>query len=186
MFSSIKLSRLNTCAQIYCNDLQWTAIYPMNNKGEAHLTLSQFLSTHGAPDFVITDGAKQLIKGKFRRKAREAGVHCKEVEPYSPWSNLAESGIRELKRATRRAMLKRPSPKDLWGYCLELQALIRSNTAHDLFQLESEVPSTWMGNSKYVQPLTPQLRRPEVLLSPKWILQMKTPLILSLMRMPTQ
>jgi hypothetical protein len=43
-------------------------------------------------------------------------------------------------------MLKRPSPKDLWDYCLELQALIRSNTAHNLFQLESEVPFTWMGN----------------------------------------
>ena len=38
------------------------------------------------------------------------------------------------------------SPKDLWDYCLELQALIRSNAAHDLFQLDSEVPSTWMGN----------------------------------------
>ena len=43
-------------------------------------------------------------------------------------------------------MLKQLSPKDLWDYCLELQALIRSNTAHNLFQLKSEVPSTWMGN----------------------------------------
>jgi hypothetical protein len=145
MFSSVPSSRGNTCAQIYCNDLQWTAIYPMKSKKEAHLSLSSFMSTHGAPDFLISDGAKEMTQGDFRRKAREAGVHCKEVEPYSPWSNMAEAGIRELKRATRRAMLKRPSPKDLWDYCIELQATIRSNTAHDLYQLESEVPATWMG-----------------------------------------
>ena len=84
MFSSIKSSRNNNCAQIYCNDLQWTAVYPMVTKGEAHLSLSKFMSTHGAPDFMISDGAKELTQGEFRRKAREAGVHCKEVEPYKP------------------------------------------------------------------------------------------------------
>jgi hypothetical protein len=95
---------------------------------------------------MISDGAKEQTEGQFRRKAREAGVHCKEVEPYSPWSNMAEAGIRELKKATRRAMLKTSSPKDLWDYCLELQAQIRSNTAHDLYQLGTEVPATYMGN----------------------------------------
>jgi hypothetical protein len=146
MFSTIPSSRENTCAQVYCNDLQWCAVYPMKSKRDAHLSLSSFLSTHGAPDFLISDGAYELTKGEFRHKAREAGVHCKEVESYSPWSNLAESCIRELKQATRRAMLKRPSPKDLWDYCLELSAQIRSHTAHDLFQLNSEVPSTFRGN----------------------------------------
>ena len=57
----------------------------MATKGEAHLALSKFLSTHGAPDFFISDGATELTQGEFRRKAREAGVHSKEVEPYSPW-----------------------------------------------------------------------------------------------------
>jgi hypothetical protein len=146
MFSSIESSRKNRVAQIYCNDLHWMAIYPMQSKKDAHLSLSSFMSTHGAPDFMISDGAKEEIEGHFCRKAREAGVHCKEVEPYSPWYNMAEAGIRELKRATRRAMLKTSSPKDLWNYCLELQAKIRSNTAHDLFQLGSEVPATYMGN----------------------------------------
>jgi hypothetical protein len=100
MFSSVKSSRENTCEQIYCNDLQWTAIYPIKSKGEVHLSLSSFLSTQGAPDLLRTDGVKELTEGKFRRKAREAGVHCKEVEPYSGWSNMAEAGIRELKHAT--------------------------------------------------------------------------------------
>ena len=101
LFSSVKSSRNHTCAQMFCKDLQWTAVYPMTTKGEAHLGLSKFLSTHGAPDFLIANGATELTQGKFRRKAREAGVHSKEVEPYSSWSNLAEASIRELKRATR-------------------------------------------------------------------------------------
>ena len=62
---------------------------------------------------------------------------------------MVEAGIRELKRATRHAMLKRPSPKDLWDYCIELQAKIRSHPAHDLYQLEGEVPATWMGNGTF-------------------------------------
>lgn len=76
MFSLVISSRESNCVQIYCNDLQWTAIYPMQSKGEAHLSLSSFMSTCGALDFMISDGAKgELTKGEFRRKAREAGVH---------------------------------------------------------------------------------------------------------------
>ncbi len=58
--------------------------------------------------------------------------------------NRAEGTIRELKRATRRAMLKAQSPKRLWDYCLELQAKIRSNTAHDITTLGGQTPETLM------------------------------------------
>jgi hypothetical protein len=67
------------------------------------------------------------------------------MEPYSPWMNRAEGTIRELKRATRRAMLKTQTPKRLWDYCIELQAKIRSNTAHDITTLGGQTPETLMG-----------------------------------------
>jgi hypothetical protein len=56
-------------AQIYCNDLQWMAIYPIKSKKDAHLSLSSlFMSTHGAPDFMISVGAEEETEGQFRRK----------------------------------------------------------------------------------------------------------------------
>ena len=41
-------------------------------------------------------------------------------------------------------MLQSRSPKHLWDACLELEAYIRSNTAHDIYKLDGEVPKTVM------------------------------------------
>jgi hypothetical protein len=80
--------------------------------------------------------------GDFRKKCRQADCHIKVKEPYTPWSNAAEGTIRELKRGTGRKMAKSKAPKRLWDDCLELEALVRSNTAHDIFELKGEVPET--------------------------------------------
>jgi hypothetical protein len=42
-------------------------------------------------------------------------------------------------------MLKTQTPKRLWDYCIELQAKIRSNTAHDIPTLGGQTPETLMG-----------------------------------------
>jgi len=39
-------------------------------------------------------------------------------------------------------MSKTGSPKALWDNCLELGSYIRSNTAHDIFALNGQVPET--------------------------------------------
>ena len=39
-------------------------------------------------------------------------------------------------------MLKTKSPKQLWDECLEYEQGVHSNTAHDLFELDGEVPET--------------------------------------------
>jgi hypothetical protein len=59
--------------------------------------------------------------------------------------NRAEGTVRELKRATKRAMLKTYTPKRLWDCCLELHSKIRSNTSHDLTTLGRQTPQTIMG-----------------------------------------
>lgn len=46
---------------------------------------------------MVMDGAKAQVMGEFRRKLREAGMHCKQTEPISPWMNACEGEIRELK-----------------------------------------------------------------------------------------
>jgi len=68
----------------------------------------------------------------------------KQTEPYSPWQNAAEGSIRELKRGAGRKMTKSGSPKKLWDHCLELEGLIRSHTALDIYKLNGEVPETVM------------------------------------------
>jgi hypothetical protein len=145
MFASVPSRRGNNCAQIFVNDLEWCRAYPLKTKGDAHTSLDLLFPEEGVPNTMISDDAPKLHAGEFRRKCRQAGSYCKETEPYSPWMNCAEGTIRELKRATRRAMLKTQTPKRLWDYCLELQAKIRSNTAHDITTLEGQTPETLMG-----------------------------------------
>ena len=41
-------------------------------------------------------------------------------------------------------MVKSGAPRRLWDHCLELEALIRSNTALDIYELKGQVPETVM------------------------------------------
>ena len=114
----------------------------MQKKSDAHEALSLLFSNDGVPRAIIMDGSKEQTLGNFRKKARQADCHIKQTEPHSPWQNAAEGAIRELKRGTARKMLKMKSPKRLWDDCMELEAYMRSNTAHDIFELKGEVPET--------------------------------------------
>ena len=91
---------------------------------------------------MIMDGARELVMGDFRRKCRQAGVHVRQTEPHTPFSNAAESAIRELKKGVARQMVATKAPKVLWDHCVEREAMIRSNTAHAMYQLNGQVPET--------------------------------------------
>ena len=41
-------------------------------------------------------------------------------------------------------MIRKGSPKRLWDHAIELESLIRSHTAHDIYMLDGEVPETIM------------------------------------------
>lgn len=66
----------------------------------------------------------------------------KQTESHTPWSNGAESAIRELKRGNGRQMVRSGAPKRLWDDCLKREAYVRSFTAHDIYRLNGEVPET--------------------------------------------
>jgi hypothetical protein len=55
----------------------------------------------------------------------------KQTEAYSPWQNAAESVIRELKKGAGRKIMVVLST---------YESLIRSNTAHDIYELGGETP----------------------------------------------
>jgi hypothetical protein len=142
MFACVMSLSGNTCAQIYVNNLDWTRAYAMKSKGNAHETLDLLFHREGVPAEIISDGAKELVQGEFRRKVRAAGSHARQIEPYSPWLNRAETAIRALKRMTNMAMKKSSAPLYLWDFCLELQSMIRSSIAHNIYALNDNVPNT--------------------------------------------
>ena len=90
------------------------------------------------------DGSKEQTLGDFRRKLCEADCHLRQTEPHSPWMNVTESCIRELKRGTSRKMLKTGSPKTLWDHCIELESLIRFSTCNTIYMTNGETPKTIM------------------------------------------
>ena len=67
------------------------------------------------------------------------GIDIKLTEPYSPWQNAAEGAIRKLKKGMARKMARSHSSRKLWDHCIELEALIRSNTVIDHHKLQGQV-----------------------------------------------
>jgi hypothetical protein len=91
---------------------------------------------------MILDGSKKQTLGNFKRKLREADCHARQTKPYSPWQQAAEGCIHKLKRGVSHKMMKTGSPKVLWYHCIELEALVCSNTSNDIYMTNGEVPET--------------------------------------------
>jgi hypothetical protein len=70
----------------------------MTREAEAHETLDLFLGRFGIPEGLIFNGAKSYTGGEYRKKAKQAGISCKLIDPYSLWQNRAEPEIREVKQ----------------------------------------------------------------------------------------
>jgi hypothetical protein len=98
----------------------------------------------GVPPEMILEGSKEQVKGAFRRKLKEVNCHLRMTEPYLPWQQAAEGCICELKQGVSRKMIKTGAPKRLWDHCIELECLICSHTANDIYATGREVPETIM------------------------------------------
>ena len=57
---------------------------------------------------------------------------------------IREREIEELEKGTGCKLLRSGAPKHLWDDCLELEAYIRSNIAHEIYKLDGEVLETVM------------------------------------------
>ena len=111
----------------------------MEKKLEAHECLSSLFQREGVPNTMIMDNAREQTMGLFCHKCCEAGVHVKPTH-CSPWSNLAEAAICELIKGVGRQMVRLAPLKRLWNDCLERKAYMRSCTAHDIYNLNGQVP----------------------------------------------
>ena len=56
----------------------------------------------------------------------------------------AEGCTKQTKLVSSRSMIKSGSPKALWDHCIDLEELIRSHTALNIYGLECQVPEMVM------------------------------------------
>jgi len=134
--------RSNRYGQVYTTDYGWVGFYPIQSKSQAHETLTELAHEKGVPTHFAMDNAKEEIHGKFRKKARSYGCHVKELPTHSPWLDLAETGVHELKKGAARAMVSTHTPYVLWDHCFEWRAKVTSHTARGHYKLKGEVPES--------------------------------------------
>ena len=142
LITKVKSRRGNKYCQVFGCQNGWKRAHPIKAKSEAHHALSLLFQRDGAPPRMIMDGAKEEIGGEFKRKCREAQVHTKQIEPHSPWSDYAETIVKEVKNGLARPMFRSQAPKRLWDDCIEFVAYQQSNTWNGRYANQDEVPET--------------------------------------------
>ena len=85
-------------------------------------------------------------QGTFYQKVKDVAHQLKQLVPYTPWSNAAEREIKKPNKGASCNQLHSRTSKYLWEDCLEMEACTRSNTAHDIYKLDGEVPKTVMSD----------------------------------------
>ena len=144
MHGKCKSLRGNKFASIYATAGQFVRAKCMATKSDVHYTLDDFFDKIAVPSVMITDGAREFVKGQYSKKLKRAQCQQHTVEAETPNANQAEAVIRELKIHYRRVMLETNAPEVLWDYCLEWCALVRSHTALNVKSLDGQVPVTKM------------------------------------------
>lgn len=139
-FSDCKSTRGNTMAQLFTNDTKFLQIIPMKKKSEAANALMEIIQDIGVPSALHCDGARELQYGKWKEICQDYGIRQSVTEPYSPWQNRAELGIREAKKSIHRLMSSTKTPKPLWDYCAAYVAEITCLTVNDLFAVHGRTP----------------------------------------------
>ena len=79
----------------------------------------------------------QLLFAKIQgydqnQKLEDAACQLKQLEPNTPWSNVAEREMKELEKGASHKLLLSRAFKHLWQDCMELEVYIRSNTVHNI------------------------------------------------------
>ena len=133
MFSKLASVQGNKCAQIFTDGKHNTFFYPLKGKGLAHEALWNFVHGVGIPKNLTSDNALEEGKDKNGRCGeifRELSIKQTFSEPYSPWQNRAEAGVRETKKGIRRATATSGSPKRLWDFCGEWWTNVTRHTSY--------------------------------------------------------
>ena len=139
MFSNVKSLHGETGGSMFTNGHGFDLFYPWKKKSEHPDKLMQFIHDVGVPQVMISDGAPELTDGRTKEVCQEYRIKQKHSVAYSPWQILAEAGIRENKRGTRRTLRRTGAPPRTWSYASKWCAGIRRLTALDIPELDGRV-----------------------------------------------
>ena len=138
--SNVTSLRGNKYIQLFCNRGNFNAAYPMKSKSHAPNALDRFLHEVGIPIEMLSDGAKELTLGEFKKTCQRHKIYQTITEPHSPWQNPSELSGGILKRKIRHDMRSTNTPIRLWDYCWEYEAAIKSLTCTDHIYLDNVTP----------------------------------------------
>ena len=138
LFSKVKSIRGFTCGNLYTNSMGFRKFFPMkdNTQAQNKRSLQAFIHLVGLPERLHADNHKSFTQGEFKQQCNKYGINQSFTEPYSPWQNRAEAGIREVKSYARKLMQRTQAPIRLWCYAYEYAADIQSLLATDLYDLQ--------------------------------------------------
>ena len=125
MFSEVKSSRGNTCAQMFVTAEGLPTGEPLKTKADAYLALEGFCRNVGVPKTLVSDMAKEEMHGLWEKVRRTNLIDQRYTEPYSGWQNRCEDEIREFKRHQQRIMSLHKCPEVFWDFAWEYTRDIR-------------------------------------------------------------
>jgi len=139
-FSNVKSIQGHSCGQLFVTDFGYSKFVPMESKAEAGYALQDTIRDIGIPNHIHTDGAKELIQGRWKEICKDANINTTHTEPESPWQNRTEIKIRELKRHVRRFMARTNTPTVLWDFCCQYVSELRNFLVRPTPQLKGHTP----------------------------------------------
>ena len=131
-----KLTRGNTCVQIFVSDKGFVAIYPMKSKGEFLDALKLFCKEVGVPLTMVMDPSGEQVSSAVRAFCHKVGTTYKFLQESTQWANRAELYVGLFKESIRKDLRRTNAPAVLWDYCAERRARINNVTPKSLFQLQ--------------------------------------------------
>ena len=154
MFSLVESIHGDIGASVFTNGTGFDKVYPIHTKKDHSEATMHFIHDVGVPQTIVSDGAKELILGATRDIYHEYRIQSKFTVPYSPWQNLAEASIRELKKGTRRKLQSSGTPMRTWSYCMQWVTDVRQFTASSHPDLNGRTPFEHVvGSTPDISPL---------------------------------
>lgn len=107
---TLKSLRQNTCCQLFVTDKGYMFVCPMEKEADVLLALKLFAKDVGAPEALVTDGARAETSAEIKKFCINIGTTLKILEQGTPWANLAELYIGILKSAVSKDMKESDCP----------------------------------------------------------------------------
>ena len=128
--------------QVFGNRKMFCEAYPIKRKADCDDALKKFLRDFGAPDIMVTDGAReQTSRGtKWQATLRKNKITGVITPPHRPNLNPAETVIRELRKRWYRSIFRTNCPRALWNYGLPHFAKLMQLTASNAADLNGKTP----------------------------------------------